>query len=324
MATRGIRAEGMARLLLLFALGLPLAVLGFYRMRPSQSVEIHARMPESGGWEPGHLTVPAGQSLHLRLTSDDVVHGFAIGQSGWPAVDVLPGQVTETTLVFDRPGTYTYYCTRWCGPNHWRMRGTIEVVEEEATAVAPAPLYVTLGIDIDAPHDTAVTLPHPPSASRGAALDASLPPATHTRDVYVSQSPFAVWQALRQDSLTEGLSDMDVWDLVALIWQSQTTPEALQTGQKLYADNCAACHGQTGTGDGVMANPPAREEQPVTDFTDAGQMLGASSALLHGKITRGGMGTSMPYWGPIFTDAQIWALVDYLWTFQFSDNLDEE
>jgi mono/diheme cytochrome c family protein len=29
------------------------------------------------------------------------------------------------------------------------------------------------------------------------------------------------------------------------------------------------------------------------------------------------MGTGMPYWGPIFTDAQVWSLVAYLWTFQF-------
>jgi len=29
------------------------------------------------------------------------------------------------------------------------------------------------------------------------------------------------------------------------------------------------------------------------------------------------MGTGMPYWGPIFTNQQIWSLVDYLWTFQF-------
>jgi len=25
----------------------------------------------------------------------------------------------------------------------------------------------------------------------------------------------------------------------------------------------------------------------------------------------------MPYWGPIFTEDQVWALVAYLWTFQF-------
>ena len=53
------------------------------------------------------------------------------------------------------------------------------------------------------------------------------------------------------------------------------------------------------------------------DFSNAKHMLGASPALLHGKVLRGGMGTGMPYWGPVFTDEQIWAVVDYLGTFQF-------
>jgi hypothetical protein len=56
---------------------------------------------------------------------------------------------------------------------------------------------------------------------------------------------------------------------------------------------------------------------PPSDFTDAQNMLGASSALLQGKIIRGGMGTGMPYWGTIFTDEEIEALVDHIWTFQF-------
>jgi hypothetical protein len=47
-------------------------------------ITLHARMPEAGGWTPADLTVAAGQPLHLRLTSDDVMHGFAIGQSDQP------------------------------------------------------------------------------------------------------------------------------------------------------------------------------------------------------------------------------------------------
>jgi hypothetical protein len=53
------------------------------------------------------------------------------------------------------------------------------------------------------------------------------------------------------------------------------------------------------------------------DFTDAKNMLGASDAILEGEIVRGGMGTGMPYWGPILTSEQTQALIDYLWTFQF-------
>ena len=88
---------------------------------------IHARMAETGGWTPENLTAEVGQPLHLRLTSDDVMHGFAVGQSDQPPVDVIPGEITEVTLTFDKPGKYTFYCTRWCSVNHWRMRGTIEV-----------------------------------------------------------------------------------------------------------------------------------------------------------------------------------------------------
>jgi mono/diheme cytochrome c family protein len=57
-------------------------------------------------------------------------------------------------------------------------------------------------------------------------------------------------------------------------------------------------------------------QRPV-DFTDTKRMLGASPALLEGKILRGGMGTGMPMWGSIFTEEQIWDLITYLYSFQF-------
>jgi mono/diheme cytochrome c family protein len=48
-------------------------------------------------------------------------------------------------------------------------------------------------------------------------------------------------------------------------------------------------------------------------------MLSAAPALLQGKLIRGGMGTGMPMWGVIFTEEQTWALVSYLYTFQFEE-----
>lgn len=293
-------------------------------LRLEQTVNLHGRMAELGGWTPGALTVAVNQPLHLRLMSDDVPHGFAVAQTDWPSLDVLPGEKTTTTLTFDKPGTYTFYCTRWCGPNHWRMRGVIEVTgsSAESTTVQP-PLYVALGIDLDAPHPANVVPEQKPSAQRGATLGVSLPAAYLQPDDYRAHSPATMWQNLRAD--TSELTDADVWDVVAWVWQSHTTPEALMEGRRLYSANCAACHGESGAGDGelaeALAHPPQTEMGHATvmpvDFTNAASMLGASPALLHGKIVRGGMGTGMPYWGPIFTDAQTWAVVDYLWTFQF-------
>ena len=329
MVVRRLIGEWAARLLLVLLIaGLFAAVLAG---RPTaQAVEIHAVMPEKGGWLPGNLTAEAGTPLDLRLTSDDVVHGFAVGQQPWPAVDVLPGRVTELSLFFDEPGTYTYYCTRWCGPNHWRMRGTIEVIETENEPAPiepiPQPLYVSLGLDIDAPHELDVQLERPPSAAQGKSLSDATPAQFYAPEAYLGQTPFALWQELRADPAVAELSDIELWDLIAFIWWSQTTSESLRLGRKLYAENCAACHGENGDGAGVIDVALAAENDtesfgsalsPPSDFTDARQMLGASTAILQGKIIRGGMGTGMPYWGTIFTDEEIEALVDYLWTFQF-------
>jgi mono/diheme cytochrome c family protein len=57
--------------------------------------------------------------------------------------------------------------------------------------------------------------------------------------------------------------------------------------------------------------------QAPVDFTDSKRMLGASPALLQGKVLRGGMGTDMPMWGSIFTEQQIWDLIAHLCSFQF-------
>lgn len=62
--------------------------------------------------------------------------------------------------------------------------------------------------------------------------------------------------------------------------------------------------------------PDAATKRPA-NLADPSSLLGASPALLEGKILRGGMGTGMPYWGPIFTAEQIDALAMTLYSFHF-------
>jgi mono/diheme cytochrome c family protein/plastocyanin len=332
-------AEIVARaavILLLFALLLAIILLRFSpALIGREEVIVHARMPEQGGWSQNDISVQAGQPLHMSLVSDDVLHSFKIGQDDRPAIDLLPGKPVETTLTFEQPGKYTFYCTRWCGPNHWRMRGVIDVLpasgDSKPDSKAPTPLYVQLGIDIDSPHPAQTVPQRTPSAQQGAELHEPISPK-YTSQVYLrSHSPAQVWDDLRLDPAIQVLSEQQVWDLVAYLWASNTSAQKLALGKNLYAENCAACHGEQGAGDGVFAVQPPGNDETIheqtgidghslvapTDFSAAETMLGASPAVLQGKIVRGGMGSGMPYWGPVFTEEQIWALVDYLWTFQF-------
>jgi len=324
--------EWPAKLVVITLVVAVLGILAWGWWQHAGWIKIHARMPEAGGWDPADLTVEAGELLRLRLTSDDVTHSFAIGQSDRPPVDILPGEVNEVLLTFGKPGTYTFYCTRWCGPNHWRMRGTITVVSDEVGQVdTPAqPLYLQLDIDLDAPHETASIPAEIPSAARGVELATKYNQFPNPQHQYRATSPALLWETLRAEPSADGFSDQRLWDIVAWLWSQNTTPEALALGEELYQRDCAACHGVSGTGDGVfgaIAESGTNEPHQISiegssllepvDFTDPAIMMGASPALLQGKIIRGGMGTGMPSWGLIYTEEQTWNLVDYLWTFQF-------
>ena len=81
-------------------------------------------------FEPGSsstLEVPAGSQVTFYVTSPDVIHGFSVVGTNVNAM-VIPGQVTEMTVVFDRTGTYGVVCNEYCGAGHHTMAGTIEVV----------------------------------------------------------------------------------------------------------------------------------------------------------------------------------------------------
>ena len=328
-----MKKEMLARLIVILgiiaAVAVPLAGYLWMRFPQDETIDMHARMPENGGWSVDHISAQAGQTIHLRITSDDVVHSFAIGQSDQPAIQIQPGQVVETTLKFDKPGKYTFYCTSWCGPNHWRMRGTIDVAGGEDSTAAPKPLFLQLGIDVDKPHPAAITPAAPADASRGAGLAQRLPAYATDPVAYQTTSPAGLWQKLRAEGSLKNLSDQELWDAVAWVIQNHTSPQKLADAQSLYSTNCAACHGENGQGNGVIVRGlPTMDPNQMggmghslvapPDFSDPQDLLGASPALLEGKLIRGGMGTGMPAWGPILTNQQMDALITYLYQFALS------
>src|SRR5690349_18248970 len=83
------RPEFVSRFLILVGIVLAIGVpILFWSRTPL----IHVSMAEAGGWSPDIFKAEVGKPLELQLTSDDVVHGFAVGQMEMEGVDVLPGK----------------------------------------------------------------------------------------------------------------------------------------------------------------------------------------------------------------------------------------
>jgi len=294
----------------------PAALFGYQAIRTNASgarvIDVIANAPANGGWKPDSIRVNVGERVRLRIAAPDVVHGFEIPALGIAIDEILPGHVVEIEFIADRAGRFPFACTRWCSADHWRMRGVLEVIDpanpNPSRATFAPPLYQQLKLDIDAMHPAQNLPAQKPSAARGASFSIALDPR--------AQSPSDAFTQLRASS---ALTDAELWDAIAFAWKQSAGAEQIARGQKLYARDCAACHGETGRGDGTagrnlpgMAQMHTHGKRGPSDFTDAAQMFGASDALLHGKILRGGMGTGMPEWGSLYTDEEIWSVVSYI------------
>jgi mono/diheme cytochrome c family protein len=82
--------------------------------------------------------------------------------------------------------------------------------------------------------------------------------------------------------------------------------EATAKLKKLYAMDCAMCHGKDGDGKGDMAS----DMKNVTDFTNAASMANRSDGDLF-YIIRKGKG-DMPPEGDRAKDDDVWSLVNYI------------
>lgn len=375
-AFRSNRERIALGLVLVAVLGLPLAVLGVRHLQaagPARVIELTARLPtaEQGGWTPEVITVRRGERVKLRIRSEDVVHGFSIPKLGIEVDWIEPGKVTEVEFVADRPGRYGFQCTVWCQLGHWRMRGTLEVIDPDDPVASardvdpPGTDWVSSGIDIDAEHRGQYFPETIPSSASGAQLWASLSsrplaelaaalpmrqlspsdlftylsssggkpqaPAPHTGhdDGDSGGKGAVVLPELPEAAALAGLTPAQRWDMVAALYAAATTPDGLARGAALYERDCTGCHGVSGRGDGpgaaALAKPGMQGAQhagmamdkPPADFADLAAQAGASDLLYYGKLVRGGMGTSMPYWGTLYTEDELWAVIAHLRSFAF-------
>ena len=77
-------------------------------------------------FSPDKITLKTGQTVKLRLHSEDVTHGFFLRPLKLDE-EIPAGGMTEVTVTPDTPGIYTTICDHFCGANHGNMVMTIVV-----------------------------------------------------------------------------------------------------------------------------------------------------------------------------------------------------
>src|SRR3954469_24822899 len=79
-------------------------------------------------FSPDKITLKAGQTVKLRLHSEDVTHGFFLRPLKLDE-EIPAGATTEATITPQQAGTFTTICYYFCGANHGNMSMTIMVQE---------------------------------------------------------------------------------------------------------------------------------------------------------------------------------------------------
>ena len=67
-----------------------------------------------------YLVLPVNTSIRLLVTSNDVIHSFALPSLAIKC-DAIPGRLNSAGLIFTRPSTFYGQCSELCGILHGFM-----------------------------------------------------------------------------------------------------------------------------------------------------------------------------------------------------------
>ncbi|NJC34858.1 cytochrome c oxidase subunit 2 [Sphingomonas jejuensis] len=77
------------------------------------------------------IVVPVGREIKMIVTSNDVIHSWAV-PAFWAKMDAVPGRLNELTFTVERPGVYYGQCSELCGARHAFMPIAVEAVSPAA------------------------------------------------------------------------------------------------------------------------------------------------------------------------------------------------
>ncbi|HJW84864.1 MAG TPA: c-type cytochrome, partial [Anaerolineae bacterium] len=142
-----------------------------------------------------------------------------------------------------------------------------------------------------------------------------VPPADLTADTVARASTPAEWYAVITAGRIErlmppfsgSLSADDRWDVIAYVWSLGSPETVLERGQAIYAGRCAACHGETGKGDGPQA------EGKLIDLSDLVSYTGIAPGEWDNAINT----THVPTFNGKLDAAERAAVIDYVRSFTY-------
>jgi mono/diheme cytochrome c family protein len=85
--------------------------------------------------------------------------------------------------------------------------------------------------------------------------------------------------------------------------------DAASAGAEIFKNNCVACHGEQGHGDGPAGAALIPKPKNLSKLAST-----VGDDYLFWRISTGKMGTSMVAWKGVLTDEQIWQVVSFIRT----------
>lgn len=156
--------------------------------------------------------------------------------------------------------------------------------------------------------ELAVNLPAPPRQFTDPTFQLTAVPGTfHTLilngDLEKGMPPFG-------EASQNPLSEADVWNAIAAVLSLSTPADRLAQGQAVYTADCAACHGDTGLGDGPDA---ATATAPIPDLTDLTYWFSRSNEVVQVSLAP----NAMPDHAYELSDEELAAVTTFARTFSF-------
>ena len=91
--------------------------------QPGRTIEIHAHRY---AFTPSEITVKKGETVKLKLISDDVTHSLLIKDLGIDQI-VTKGKPAEVTFTPEKAGDFHGQCGHFCGSGHGQMSISVHV-----------------------------------------------------------------------------------------------------------------------------------------------------------------------------------------------------